>query len=139
MTGPAPGYFTVISQTQPDKLGEVVARIRARTSSGPRQARSPRRSSARPIEQIVALHAQENTTIAGQARQAALDELYGLGYDYDKSFDQRIQAVTMDDVVRVAQVPGQVAPCDLLAGSGMIASAPGGIGRASGERTKMGQ
>ena len=39
------------------------------------------------IRQIVAMHAQENTTIAEQAQQAALDELYGLGYDYDKSFD----------------------------------------------------
>ena len=38
-----------------------------------------------------------------QARQAALDDLYGLGYDYDKTFDARIQAVTLDDVVRVAR------------------------------------
>ena len=34
----------------------------------------------------LALHAQENTTIAEQARQAALDELYGLGYDYRQGF-----------------------------------------------------
>ena len=52
---------------------------------------------------VIALHAQENTTIAEQARQAALDELYGLGYDYDKTFDARIEAVKLEDVVRVAK------------------------------------
>ena len=29
--------------------------------------------------------------------------LYGLGYDYDKTFDARIEAVKLDDVVRVAR------------------------------------
>ena len=45
----------------------------------------------------------ESPTISGQAQHAALDELYGLGYDYDKTFDARINAVTRDDVVRVAR------------------------------------
>jgi len=54
------------------------------------------------IEQIVALHAQENVTIADQARTAAIDELLGLGYDYDKKFDAQIRAVTKDDVIRTA-------------------------------------
>ena len=52
---------------------------------------------------VTSLHAQENTTIAEQARQAAIDDLYGLGYDYDKSFDARIEAVKLEDVVRVAK------------------------------------
>jgi zinc protease len=55
------------------------------------------------LQMITSLHAEENTTIASQARTAALDELFGLGYDYDKHFDQRIEAVTLDDVVRVAR------------------------------------
>ena len=38
-----------------------------------------------------------------QARLAALDELYGLGYDYDKTFEERIEAVTPDDVTAVAR------------------------------------
>jgi zinc protease len=54
-------------------------------------------------QMVVALHAEENTTIAEQARLATLDELYGLGYDYDKHFDQRIESVKLDDVVRVAR------------------------------------
>ena len=116
MTGPAPGYFTVLSQTQPDKVGEVVSRIR-RDIERAKQGKITAEEFRTAIEQIVALHAQENTTIAEQARQAALDELYGLGYDYDKTFDDRIQAVTLDDVVaRRPQVPEQVAAGDHLAG-----------------------
>ena len=102
MTGPVPGYFTVVSQARPDKIGEVVSRIRGdieRAKLGKITAEEFHAA----VRQIVALHAQENTTIAGQARQAALDELYGLGWDYDKTFDQRIEAATLDDVVRVAR------------------------------------
>ena len=99
---PVPGYFTVLSQTQPDKVAEVVAHIR-RDVERARAGEDHGRRVPHGGRQIVAMHAQENTTIAGQARQAALDELYGLGYDYDKTFDQRIQAVTLDDVVAVAR------------------------------------
>ncbi len=102
MTGPAPGYFTVLSQTQPDKVAEVVSYIRRdveRAKQGKITADEFRAARA----QIVALHAQENTTIGSQARLAALDELYGLGYDYDKTFDRRIEAVTREDVIGVAR------------------------------------
>ncbi|MEK6238877.1 MAG: hypothetical protein N2C14_29530, partial [Planctomycetales bacterium] len=43
------------------------------------------------------------TTIGEQAQKAALDELYDLGYDYDDSFDARVEAVTLKDVVAVAR------------------------------------
>ena len=86
MTGPAPGYFTVLSQTRPDKVAEVVSHVRRDVERAGRGRSRPTSSPAVP--QIVALHAQENTTIGDQARQAALDELYGLGYDYDKTFDR---------------------------------------------------
>ena len=33
---------------------------------------------------------------------AALDELYGLGFDHYKSLEQEVEAVTADDVKRVA-------------------------------------
>ncbi len=102
MTGPAPGYFAVLAQTQPEKIGEVVERIEksvARAKAG----EIPEEEFRAAQEMVIALHAQDNTTIGAQAQQAALDELYGLGYDYDASFDDRIQAVTLDDVVRVAR------------------------------------
>jgi zinc protease len=102
MTGPVPGYFTILSQTQPEKVGEVVAHIR-RDVERARQGKITPEEFTTAVRQIIAMHAQENTTIAAQARQAALDELYGLGYDYDKTFDQRIKAVSLEDVVAVAR------------------------------------
>jgi zinc protease len=102
LTGPAPGYFTVLAQTRPDRVDEVVGRIR-RNVDRAKAGDIPPEEFRTAVEQIVALHAQENTTIAAQARLAALDELYGLGYDYDRKFDARIQAVTLGDVTRVAR------------------------------------
>ncbi|MGA2254818.1 MAG: pitrilysin family protein [Thermoguttaceae bacterium] len=102
LTGPVPGYFIVTSQTRPDKLDEVVQRIR-RNLDRAKEGKIPEDEFRTAIDQIVALHAQENVTIGEQARSAALDELYGLGYDYDKKFDARIRAVTLPDVVRVAK------------------------------------
>ncbi len=101
ITGPAPGYFVVISQVAPDKIGEVVARIEKnlqRAKTGDISDEEFQRCK----EMVVALHAQENTTIAAQAQQAALDDLYGLGYTYDKTFDARIQAVSKKDVIAAA-------------------------------------
>ncbi len=82
MTGPVPGYFAVIAQTRPDKVGEVVARIETERATGQSRDASARRSSSVAVKRVIALHAQENTTISQQAQQAAIDELYGLGYDY---------------------------------------------------------
>ncbi|MGA2032959.1 MAG: pitrilysin family protein [Thermoguttaceae bacterium] len=102
MTGPVPGYFAILAQTRPDKVDEVVGRIE-RNIQRAKEGKVPKDEYGTAIRQIVALHAQENTTIAAQARQAALDELYGLGYDYEKTFDRRIEAVSLDEVIAVAR------------------------------------
>jgi len=102
VTGPAPGYFAILAQTEPEKISEVVTRIQqnvAKAASG--EITEEELRTARQM--VISLHAQENTTIGEQAQQAALDELYGLGYDHDKGFDARIEAVTLDDVVRAAR------------------------------------
>jgi zinc protease len=102
ITGPAPGYFTILAQTHPDQVDEVLERIEANVQRA-LEGRISEDEFRTAQQRIVALHAQENTTIESQAQQAALDELYGLGYDYDRTFDERIRAVTLDDVVRVAK------------------------------------
>lgn len=102
MTGPVPGYFGIIAQTRPDKVEEVVARIE-RNVERAKEGRISEDEFRTAVQRVVALLAQENTTIAEQARQAALDELYGLGYDYHKTFDARIEAVKLQDVVEVAR------------------------------------
>ncbi len=102
MTSVVPGYFVVTSQTRPEKLDEVVQRIR-RNLDRAKRGDIPDDEFRTAIEQIVALHAQENVTIGEQARTAAVDEILGLGYDYDTKFDAQIQAVTKSDVVRAAE------------------------------------
>jgi len=102
ITGPAPGYFGILAQTQPEKIQEVIARIQRnveKATSGEISEEEFRTAQ----QMVIALHAQQNTTISAQAQQAALDELYGLGYDYDKGFDARIEAVTLQDVIGVAK------------------------------------
>lgn len=102
MTGPAPGFFAVIAQTEPNKLAEVVGRIQNNVKRA-KEGRITDDEFRTAVERVLALHAQENTAIADQALQAALDELYGLGYDYSKTFDARIEAVTLKDVVGAAK------------------------------------
>lgn len=102
MSGPAPGYFVVVAQTAPDKTEEVLGRIRSHLDRA-RKGDIPEEEFHRAVEMVVALHAQENTTPAEQAQQAALYELFGLGYDYDTKFAERIGSVRREDVVAVAQ------------------------------------
>lgn len=102
MTGPVPGYFCIIAQTRPDKIDEVVGRFEnnvARAKEG--QISEDEFQTA--VQTILALHAQEGTSIAEQAREAAINELYGLGYDYRKQFDERIKSVSLKDVVAAAR------------------------------------
>ncbi len=102
ITGPAPGYFAILAQTQPDQIAEVLSRVDSqieRAISG--QIEEDEFQTAK--QRILALHAQENTTIEEQGLQAALDELYGLGYDYNQTFEGRINAVSLADVRRVAR------------------------------------
>jgi len=102
ITGPVPGYFLIFAQTQPEKLDVVVRRI-LRNVERARAGQITPEEFALAQKMVVAMHSQENTTIGAQAQLAALHELYGLGYEYDKTFEARIQAVTLADVIQVAR------------------------------------
>jgi zinc protease len=102
MTGPAPGYFIILSQTDPGSVSEVVTRI-GRQIERARQGDIKLEEFELARQMVLALHAQDNTTISSQAQEAALNELYGLGFDYAKTYEARIQAVKMEDVVKVAR------------------------------------
>ena len=52
---------------------------------------------------ITTSDALDNETPAAQASQAALDELYGMGYDYHQRFGEYINAVKLADVPAVAR------------------------------------
>lgn len=102
MTGPAPGYFVIVAQTDPARLEEVVRRI-WRNIDRAKSGEITEEEVATAKQMIVNLRAQEKTTLAAQAAQAALDELFGLGHDYDRTFDSRIEAVTREAVIEVAR------------------------------------
>ena len=104
VAGPSPGFFVVLAQTQPEKIGEVVQRI-LRNVERAKSGQISQEEFQLALQRVTALHAQENTTIAEQAREDALNELYGLGYDYDndKNFAARITAVKLDELARVAK------------------------------------
>ncbi len=100
-TGPVAGFFIAVAQTKPEQVAEVEKRIRANIEKV-KSGAVPRDDFERAKERLVSRHKQSNETIAEQAMQAGLDELYGLGYAYDKSFPDRIRAVTLEEVVAVA-------------------------------------
>jgi zinc protease len=102
MTGFAPGYFVFLAQTRPESVSQVVGRIRAGVEKIRRES-VPADEFDKVKEKLIVSHAMRNTTPAERAFQASLDELYGLGYDYDKSYPDRIGKVKIDDVVAVVK------------------------------------
>jgi zinc protease len=102
LPGLSPGYFWMYAGCEPDKVDEVhrlvteqfdKARAGAFTEEELERARSI-------IATTELMSSQSNSE---RAMQAALDELYGLGYDYRDGFAERVRAVTLDDVRRVAR------------------------------------
>lgn len=97
ITGRAPGYFLFLAQTRPETVKEVLERIDANVAKIGREG-VPAAELESTKQKLIASHAMQNTTPATQAFQAAVDELYGLGYDYDKHYAARISRVTSDDL-----------------------------------------
>ncbi|MBS0261004.1 MAG: insulinase family protein [Planctomycetes bacterium] len=100
MTGLAPGYFVFLAQTRPESLEQVVAHIQ----NGLVKIRNegiPADEFARAKSKLVVAHAMSKTTPAERAFQASIDELYGLGYNFDETYPERIGAVKLEDVLAV--------------------------------------
>ncbi|MBC8357265.1 MAG: insulinase family protein [Planctomycetes bacterium] len=97
LSGQAPGYFLFMAQTRPETADEVVNRIQANV-----QRLADEGIAEEDFElakqKLIAAHAQRNVTPATQAFKAAVDELYGLGYDNDKTYEARINKVTVADL-----------------------------------------
>lgn len=102
MTGFAPGYFNFLAQTRPESVPQVVSRIRANLDKIAKEG-IPADEFEKAKAKLVISHALKNTTPAERAFQASIDELYGLGFDYEKSFADRIGKVKVDDVVNVVK------------------------------------
>ncbi|MCA9165280.1 MAG: insulinase family protein, partial [Planctomycetales bacterium] len=97
LTGQAPGYFLFMAQTRPETVDEVVNRIQANVKRLSDEGIEPEDFDLAK-QKLIAAHAQRNVTPSSQAFQAAVDELYGLGYDNDKEYGDRINKVTVADL-----------------------------------------
>jgi len=101
-TGIDPGSFHVMAQTAPGNLDEVVAVIaRELKRIGSERVSEKELNLAKQV--CVTSFEMARETSGAQAQEAALFELYGLGYDHEDQYPQRVREVTADDVLRVAK------------------------------------
>jgi zinc protease len=102
MSGMDGGAFLVVASTTKDKRDEVkgiieeeVDRIRSADISSEELERAK--------GMAITSRAVDLQTNGGQAGNAVSDELFGLGYKNGESYESKINAVTLQDVRRVAQ------------------------------------
>ncbi|MDO4549862.1 MAG: pitrilysin family protein [Planctomycetia bacterium] len=102
LTGPAPGYMIFLAQTAPDKVDEIIRRFQKNVERA-KTGQITEEEFLIAKEMMIAANAQENTTAGEQATITAINELFGLGYDYDKTFAERIEKVTLEEVKAAAE------------------------------------
>ncbi len=98
MVGFAPGYYAFLAQTRPDSVAQVVERIRAGIDKIGSEG-IPEDEFQKAKAKLVVSHAMRNITPTERAFEASIDELFGLGYDFEKSYADRIGKVKIEDVV----------------------------------------
>jgi zinc protease len=98
-----PGTFLVYAACDPQKVNEVIDVLLENIARLQGTARDMQPAwFGRSKQLITTSDAMENETPAAQAMTAALDELMGLGYNYHDQFPARINAVSLEDVRRIA-------------------------------------
>jgi zinc protease len=100
--GLAPGAFIVYAAGQPEKVPEVV-RIIHRNLARAAEYRPTQKEIDRAVNIILTAELLQNQSMRALAMSAALDELYGFGYDFRKKLERRYREVTPDGVARVAK------------------------------------
>ena len=97
------GYFGIYAATQPDKVNTVVATIlQTMEKAKAGQINDEELDNTKQMALVTArLHRQANDQMASDM---ALNELYGLGYDFSDHEAEQIARVTKADVQRVAQL-----------------------------------
>ena len=100
--GLAPGAFMVYAACQPPQAEQVAATICAKLDEAA-MYEPTQQEIDRAVNTILTGELLENQEVAAIALSAALDELYGLGYDFRQQMEQRYRQVTPADVKRVAE------------------------------------
>jgi zinc protease len=101
MQGLVPGLFAFYLGTDPQKIEPVktalLDEIRKLASEGLTNEELTRAKKKSIGQHQIAMQSNDSF-----GYQCALDELYGLGFDYYKKLEQELEAVTLDEIKRVA-------------------------------------
>lgn len=100
--GVEPGFFSVYIATAPEKLDQARQGIKHELD---RLLQEPVTASEldRAKRYVTGTHAIDRQRSAARAASLALDGLYGLGTDAALRYPERIEALTRDDLLRVAR------------------------------------
>ena len=99
-----PGTFFVFAGCEPQRVNEVVDRIllnMARIQGTPHDIQED--WFVRACQLLITDDAMSMETVGDQASGAALDELYGMGYDFHKGFKDRVAKVQIGDLQNIAR------------------------------------
>jgi zinc protease len=97
-----PGYFSFGAILDPKNLDAALAGIKQEITLL-KDVPVPDAELAKAKNELIAEHLMGTQEISDQATGFALNVLYGLGYDHNWKFPERIRAVTKEDVMRVAK------------------------------------
>jgi len=99
-SGLAPGAFQVYAACQPDKAQQVVEIIRKNLDKAASYVPTQREIDL-AVNSILTAELLDNQTMDSQAMSAALDELYGFGYDFHKKLQEQYRTISPAEVLRV--------------------------------------
>jgi len=101
-TGLDEGYFGIYAATYDEALEQalnIIDRHMSRIASEP--VTDEELEHAKQL--CIIMYETMRQTNSLQARDAAVSEIYGLGYDYNERYEENIASVTKEDVLRVAK------------------------------------
>jgi len=99
--GLAPGYYGIYAGCQPQRVGDVYRIIREQCDKAV-AGKITAEELDRAKGMMITTERLQNRTVGQMATRVALDELYGLGYDAYEKYADRVNAVTLEEVKRVA-------------------------------------
>ena len=96
------GYFGVITQTTAENLdrvqGIILENLR-RLSEEP----VPEKELESARDMLLTAHKLEAESLSAQAQRAVLDEVLGLGYAYDRKYEQEVQGLKSEQIQALAR------------------------------------
>jgi zinc protease len=96
------GHFGIITQTTMANYEKVVAIILEKLEKIKQKPLDPEELAAAK-DMIITMHEMSLETNGAQARSAAVNEVLGLGYDWDVRYPELVEQVSADDVFTLAR------------------------------------